>query len=191
MVIYLALFLLFSFYFHFHSPLSFTCTLQILFDLVLHLLLYLIFVLLYLLSFLLLFIPRYLLSQKCWVKTNSFILFSSRHISIHVLILFFVYLKLLFFKFYLIAVLIPYLYFIIYRGAHVFGTMWRCLLWPSLLRVALSMARNEAWVVPETLCSPRWCVDVFLNFKSLVLVIFTFLSPLFVNLYIRNFLNTI
>ena len=45
MIVYLALFLLFSFYFHFCSPISFTYTIQILFDLVLHLLLYLVFVL--------------------------------------------------------------------------------------------------------------------------------------------------
>ena len=51
MIIYLVLFLLFSFSSHFCSPNSFTFTLQILFDVVLHLLLYLVFVLLYLLSF--------------------------------------------------------------------------------------------------------------------------------------------
>ena len=106
-----------------------------------------------------------------WRPTVSF-LFSSRHIWKHVLILFFVFLKSLFFKgtcfkFYLIASLICYLYFIIYRGAHnVFGTLWRYLLWPSLLRVALNLAGNEAWVVSETLCSPRWCVGVFLTFKE-------------------------
>ena len=49
-------------------------------------------------------------------------------------------------------------------GAHnVFGTLWQCLFWPillwvflieklkkSLLWVALNLARNETWVVPET-----------------------------------------
>ena len=49
-------------------------TFKLLFDLVMHLLFYLVFVLLYLLSFLSLFIPRNLLSQKCRVMTNSFIL---------------------------------------------------------------------------------------------------------------------
>ena len=55
----------------------------------------------------------------------------------------------------------------------------------------INLARNEAWIVPETLCSPRWCIGVILNFRSLVLLIFNFLSPLFFNLYIRNFLTTI
>ena len=27
--------------------------------------------------------------------------------------------------------------------------------------VALNLARNEAWVVPETLCSVGWCVGVY------------------------------
>ena len=74
-IIYLALFLLSSFYFHFCFPISFTWTLQILLNFVLHLLLYLVFLSLYLLSVILLFLPRYLLSQKCQVETNSFILF--------------------------------------------------------------------------------------------------------------------
>ena len=53
-----------------------------------------------------------------------------------------------------------------YRGVHnVFGALWRCLLWPSLLRVVLNLATNEAWIVPET-CSPRWCVGVFSTFKE-------------------------
>ena len=109
MIIYLVLLLSFSFYFHFYSPISFTCTLPILFDFVLDLLLYRIFVLLYLLSFILLFIPRYPLSQNVrWTATASFF-FTARHIWKHVLILLLVFLKLLFFemtcfKFYLIAV---------------------------------------------------------------------------------------
>ena len=41
-----------------------------------------------------------------------------------------------------------------------------CLFWTSLLRVALNLARNEAWVVPETLCSLRWCVGVYSIFKE-------------------------
>ena len=106
-----------------------------------------------------------------WRPTVSFF-FSSRHISKHILILFFVFLKLLFykgtcFKFYLIAVLICYLYFIIYRRAHnIFGTLWRCFLWPSLLQIALNLTGNEAWVVPETLWSPQLSVGVFLTFKQ-------------------------
>ena len=119
MIIYLVLFLIFSFYFHFYFPISFTYTLQILFDLVLHLLLYLVFVLLYLLSFVLSFIPCYLLSQKCQVETNSFILF---FLLIYMKTRFnfvFCFLKKgTFFKYYLIAVLICYMYFIIYRGEH-------------------------------------------------------------------------
>ena len=135
----------------------------------LHLLFYLVFSLLYLLSFLSLFIPRNLLSQKCRAKTNNFILFFPRHIWKHVLIFFF---KLLLFKgtcfkFYLIAVLICYLYFIIYRRAHnAFATLCRCLFWPSLLLVALNLARNEAWVAPKTLCSLRWCVGFFSIFMQ-------------------------
>ena len=67
-------FLLFSFYFHFYSPISFTFTLQTLFDLLLHFFC-LVFVLLHLLSFLSIFIPLNRVTQKCGVKTNSFILF--------------------------------------------------------------------------------------------------------------------
>ena len=51
MVNYLVLFLLFSFYFHFYSPIRFTFIHEILFHLVLHLLFYLVFLFLYLLSF--------------------------------------------------------------------------------------------------------------------------------------------
>ena len=60
MIVYLVLFFLFfffsfflllSFYFHFYSPISFTYTLQILFDLVLHLLLYHVLILLSLLYY--------------------------------------------------------------------------------------------------------------------------------------------
>ena len=77
-ITYLALLLLFSFYFHFCPSIGFTSTFQI-FDLALHLLLYLVLVLLYLLSFFsiyfLIFIPSNLLSQKYGLNTNSFILF--------------------------------------------------------------------------------------------------------------------
>ena len=46
------------------------------------------------------------------------------------------------------------------------------LLWPGLLRVTLNLARNEAWVVLETLCSPGWCVGVFLTFKKSCIIDF-------------------
>ena len=36
------------------------------------------------------------------------------------------------------------------RRTHVFRTLQWCLFWPSLLLMALNLARNEAWVVPET-----------------------------------------
>ena len=91
-------------------------------------------VLLYLLSLLLSFIPRNLLSQKCWVKANSFIIFLLEAcMKTH--FIFFVFFRLLFFKgtcfkFYLIAVLICYLYFIINHEAHnILGTLW----WMSFL----------------------------------------------------------
>ena len=112
-----------------------------------------------------------------WRPTVSFF-FSSRHIWKHVLILFFVFLKSLFFKgtcfkFYLIAVLICYLYFIISRGAHnVFGKLWQCLFWQGLFGAALGLARNEVWIVPETLCSPQWCVGVFSTFKESCIINF-------------------
>ena len=93
----------------------------------LHLLFYLVFVLLHLLSSLSLFITGNLLSQKCRVKTNNFFFFFSRYIRKHVLIFFrLLNLKWACFKFCLIAVLICYLYFIIYFRAHnVFWRLWR------------------------------------------------------------------
>ena len=118
-----------------------------------------------------------------WRPTVSFF-FSSRHIWKHVLISLFVFFILLFFKwtcfkFYLIAISICYLYFILYRGAHnIFGTLRRCLFWPSLLRVALNLARNETLIVPETLFSSWWCAVCFQLSRSLLLLIFTFCSPL-------------
>ena len=42
-----------------------------------------------------------------------------------------------------------------------------CLFWSGLLLVVLNLARNEAWVVPETLHSLQWCVGVFSTFKEL------------------------
>ena len=171
MIIYLVLFLLFSFSSHFCSPNSFTFTLQILFDVVLHLLLYLVFVLLYLLSFYY-SLFAFSLVPKMLEKDQQFHFFFSRPIWKRVLIslLFFkddYFFKETCFNFYLVAVLICHLYFMVYRGAHiVFGTLWRCLFWPTLLRVTLNVARSEAWVAPETLCSPRWCVGVFSTFKD-------------------------
>ena len=167
------MFLLFSFYFHLYSSISFTFALQILFDLVLLLLFYLVFVLLYLSLFLSL---RKLLSQKCSVKANSFILFFSRHIWEHVLI--FCFFRLLFvketcFKLYLTSALICYLCFIIYIRAHnIFATLWRCLFWPSLLRVTLNLARNEACFILETLCSLQWCLGVFSAFTEFCIINF-------------------
>ena len=120
---YSALFLLFSFYFHFQSLISFTFTFQILFDLVSHLLFYLVFLLLSLLSFLALFIPHNLLNQKWRIKTSSFILF------FHFLLLIFsqaiIFFEGTYFKFFLITVLtFCYLHFIINRRAHnLFGTL--------------------------------------------------------------------
>ena len=74
MTIYWVLILLFSFSFHFYSPISFSFILQILFHLVLYLLFnldlcYCIY------HFILLFIPSNPFSQTCRVKSNSFILF--------------------------------------------------------------------------------------------------------------------
>ena len=167
------MFLLFSFYFHFPSFISFTFLFQILFDVVLHLLFYLVFVLLYLLSILALFIPRNLLSQQYRVKPKNFFLFSSRHIWKHILIFFFrlLFFKGICFKFYVIAVLICYLYFITYcRTNNVFGTL--CLFWPSLLLLALKLSRNNVWVALETLCFLRWCVGVFSTFKESCIINF-------------------
>ena len=110
-IVFIILFLfsfLFFYQFYFHPSNSiWSC---------LHLLLYLVFVLFCLLSFLLLFILRYHLSLRCRVKTNSFVFVSTRHTWKHVLIFFFF--KGTCFKFYLIALLTFYLYFIRYRGTH-------------------------------------------------------------------------
>ena len=73
-IIYLVLLLLFSLYFNFRCPMSFTSTFLILFHIALHLLFYLVFTWLNLLLFLSLFIPCNLLSWKCEVKTSSCIL---------------------------------------------------------------------------------------------------------------------
>ena len=47
-----------------------------------------------------------------------------------------------------------------------------CLFWPSLLLLALNLARNETWVVPETLCFLRWCVGVYSTFKDYCVINF-------------------
>ena len=55
-----------------------------------------------------------------------------------------------------------------------------CLFWPSLLLVALNLARNEAWVVPETSSSLRCCVCVFSTLKESYIISFKlFLALLF------------
>ena len=71
MIIYLVLFFLFSFCFHFYSSISFTFTLQIPFNFVLHLLFYLVFVLLYLLSFYIIIYPAYSLGPEMWGKDQQ------------------------------------------------------------------------------------------------------------------------
>ena len=83
------------------------------------------------------------------------------------------------------------MYFIIYRRAHnVSGALQRCLFWPSLLRIALNVAKNEALVASEAFCSLRWCVLVYIQFSwSLVLLIFIFFSPLLFKLIYREFFN--
>ena len=37
---------------------------------------------------------------------------------------------------------------------------------PSLLLVPLNLARNEAWVIPRTLCCLQWCAGMFATFKE-------------------------
>ena len=81
------------------------------------------------------------------------------------------------------------MYFIIYRRAHVSGTLQRCLFWPSLLQIALNVARNGAWVVSEAfaLCDG---VLVYIQFSwSLVLLIFNYFRPLLFKLVYREFFN--
>ena len=121
------MFLLFSFCFHFRSPISSTFIFQIVFDFVLRLLFYLVFVLLHSLLFLSLFIPCNLLTQKCRIKTDSLILFPldicENKFQFSFRLFFF---KGTCFKLYFIAVLICYLYFIIHhRVRNVFGSLQR------------------------------------------------------------------
>ena len=119
---YLVLFLLLPFYFHFRCLINIPFILQILFDLVLHCLFFLVFELLYLISFLLVFIPRNLLSQF--------------------------FFRLLFFigacfKFYLIAVLICYLDFLMYHRAHnVFETLWWASIFAKFVTGGLEIGRK-------------------------------------------------
>ena len=43
----------------------------------------------------------------------------------------------------------------------------------SLLRIAaLNVARNEAWVASEALCSLRWCVGVYSIFMESCIINF-------------------
>ena len=131
----LFIYLLFSLFlllisFQIQSPL------KILFDLSLHFLFYLVFVLLYLLLFVI------ILSQRCRVKTNSFILSFSLDIYENT------FFRLLFFrgtclKFYLIALLICYLYSMIYRRAYnFFGTEWRVGFLEKFVAAALAFSKK-------------------------------------------------
>ena len=71
--------------------------------------------------------------------------------------------------------------YMIYICIYIIYKLWWCIFWPTLFWVALNLARNEAWFVPETLCSLRWRVGVFSTFKescSLALLTFNFFSCL-------------
>ena len=148
MIIFLVLFSLLSFHFIFifYSPTSFTFTLPILFDLYyiccfISCLFYCIYY-----HFISLFIPHNPLSQKCRVKTNRFIHFSSRHIWKQVLLFLFLFWLLLFketcFKFYLIAVLICYLHFIIHCRAHMPLEHWSRSFLAKLLAGCLELGKK-------------------------------------------------
>ena len=156
----LVLFLLFPFYFPFQSPICVAFIFQTLFDLVLYLL--------YLLLFLALLIQCNLLSLQCEVKTNSFILFSSRHIWKQIIIFYGLSIfKETCLKLYLISVLVCYLYFIMCRSArNVFGTLWRVSFWQSMLMMTSNLVRIEACVVPETLWFLRMCFGGVFNFQG-------------------------
>ena len=62
-------------------------------------------------------------------------------------------------------VIYVYIYINIYIYIYTIYALW-CLFWPSLFWVALNLARNEVWVVPEILYSLRWRVGVFSTFKK-------------------------
>ena len=139
------MFLLFSI-FHFYSPSDFTFTLQILFDLALHLLFYL-----YLCYCIYYHFYNYLSRAISWA--NFFDYFFDSFIKGLVLNFNNSYFNLL-------------SYSIIYHRAHVFGTLWRCLFWLSLVWLTLSLASNETWVVPETVYSLQWYISMFSTFKE-------------------------
>ena len=82
-----------------------------------------------------------------------------------------------------------YVYIYIYIYIHIY-TLWCCLFWSSLFWMALNLARNETWVVPETLCSLWWRVGVFSTFKESWIINFKLFQPSFVLTYIfmGNFL---
>ena len=138
MIIQLALFLLFSFQFHF-------ILLLVLFALFKFSLIYwciccficcLCYCIYY--HFMSLFIPHNTQSQKCGEKTNNLILFSL-WIWRHVLIFF----RLLYFLLNRCFNSNCYLYLIIYgRVQNIFGTLKWCYFWPILLRVALKLERK-------------------------------------------------
>ena len=89
------------------------------------------------------------------------------------------------------TVLICYLYFIIKSRVHnVFETLWQCIFKPSLLQVALNLARNEASVFPETYALCDGVLVCFQFPRSLVLLLtFTFLAFFCLNLHVGNFSN--
>ena len=122
----LVLFLKFSFYFHFLSPISFTFNLQIPFHLVLHLLFYLFFVFLHLSSFLVSLMARNYFREKSGIKINNFIIFFPLDIYEEMFQFFLDYYFLRGYVLnFLVAVLICFLYFIVYRKMHIFfETLW-------------------------------------------------------------------
>ena len=186
MIIFLVLFSLLSFHFIFifYSPTSFTFTLPILFDLYyiccfISCLFYCIYY-----HFISLFIPHNPLSQKCRVKTNRCIHFSSRHIWKQVLLFLFLFWLLLFketcFKFYLIAVLICYLHFIIHCRAHMPLEHWSSV-FPGQASCKLPWTWQE---MRPGLLQKHYalCDGVLVCIQlstSLVLLILNFFSPLF------------
>ena len=97
------------------------------------------------------------------------------------------------FKFYLIAVLIGYLYFIKYRRAHnVLGTLWRVSLLTKFVADGLELGKK--WGVGcsrNIMLSAMVCWGVF-SFQGVLYNYFlSFLAFFCFNLYIGNFLTTI
>ena len=78
------------------------------------------------------------------------------------------------FKFYLIAVLICYLYFIINHGAHnILGTLWWMSFLARFVAGGLEIGKKcEHNVFPETLCSLRCYVGVLPTFKESCIINF-------------------